>query len=258
MANDAQGWDELIAKLGAAHGDLVAVEATGGYERGLVCTVQGARLAVAARSIRSVIKQLDKQIAALDGGVDDHMDRHFAKQRDLLVSVKGVGHVMILSMTADAVDAGGALLFVALAQPVQAHLPLLHRCLHRHKAHRGSRGGLADRGSIVGIVLATGALLAVGGGEARGDQPRIHPLYPGHLLGNIHAYPNDRRTCKFRHGLPLSHFRLTTRTSILVPRHRHWIGEVPSHSLEPTRTGMALAPQLKRCASFSGHGAYAS
>jgi len=35
VANDANGWDELTAKLKAAHVDLVALEATGGYERGL-------------------------------------------------------------------------------------------------------------------------------------------------------------------------------------------------------------------------------
>lgn len=184
VANEAQGWDELIATLSAAQVDLVVVEATGGYERGLVCALQGAGIAVArviprqardfaksmgvlaktdqvdvrvlrefadvlsrheqrsryitpvleqaraqlaelmvrrrqlvdmrvaehnrlehagpvaARSIRSVIKLLDKQIAALDANVDDRMDRHFAKQRDLLDSVKGVGPMTILSMTA--------------------------------------------------------------------------------------------------------------------------------------------------------------
>ena len=42
LANDAHGWDELTAKLRAAKVDLVVVEATGGYERGLVCALQGA------------------------------------------------------------------------------------------------------------------------------------------------------------------------------------------------------------------------
>jgi transposase len=56
--------------------------------------------AVAARSIRSVIKLLDKQLAALDAGIDDHMNRHFGHQRELLDSVKGVGPVTILTMTA--------------------------------------------------------------------------------------------------------------------------------------------------------------
>jgi transposase len=33
MANDAAGWNELVAKLQAAHADLVVLEATGGYWR---------------------------------------------------------------------------------------------------------------------------------------------------------------------------------------------------------------------------------
>jgi transposase len=45
--NDAAGWDELIAMLQAANVDLVVVEATGGYERGLVCALQGAGMVVA-------------------------------------------------------------------------------------------------------------------------------------------------------------------------------------------------------------------
>jgi len=164
VANNAPGWDELTAMLQAADVDLVVIEATGGYDRGLVCALQGAGLAVArvnprqardfaksmgvlaktdqvdartlrefadvlsrheqraryitpmleqaradlaelmtrrhqlvdmrvaehnrleqagpvaARSIRSVIKLLDKQLAALDANIDDHMNRHFGKQ----------------------------------------------------------------------------------------------------------------------------------------------------------------------------------
>ncbi|MBE0547990.1 MAG: IS110 family transposase [Rubrivivax sp.] len=182
--NDAKGWDELIAKLRAADVDLVVVEATGGYERGLVCALQSAgitvarvnprqardfaksmgvlaktdrvdarvlrdfadviarhkdrakyitamvqaeRLALAAlvtrrrqlvemrvaetnrldasnkltyRSIKRVIALLDKQIAQIDKSADDHMNRHFANQRKLLDSVKGVGPVTILTLAA--------------------------------------------------------------------------------------------------------------------------------------------------------------
>ena len=47
LDNDARGWDGLIAKLQATGVDLVVVEATGGYERGLVCALQGAGIAVA-------------------------------------------------------------------------------------------------------------------------------------------------------------------------------------------------------------------
>ena len=54
----------------------------------------------AARSIHSVLKLLDKQIAAVDQHIDDHMDRHFKEQRRLLDTVKGVGPVTILTLTA--------------------------------------------------------------------------------------------------------------------------------------------------------------
>ena len=47
VVNDASGWDELIAKFKAANVDLVVLEATGGYERGLVCALQDAGIAVA-------------------------------------------------------------------------------------------------------------------------------------------------------------------------------------------------------------------
>lgn len=184
VANDAPGWDELTAKLKAAEIDLVVLEATGGYERGLVCALQGAGITVArvnprqardfaksmgvlaktdrvdartlrdfadvlarhkdrakyitpmlderrqalaelmtrrrqlvdmrvaegnhlehagklaARSIKSVLKTLDRQIGAIDHEIDDHMDRHFKDQRALLDSVKGVGPVTILTLTA--------------------------------------------------------------------------------------------------------------------------------------------------------------
>ena len=184
VVNDAGGWDELTAMLRSGGVDLVVVEATGGYERGLVCALQDAGLCVArvnprqardfaksmgvlaktdqvdartlrdfadvlarhanrsqyvtpmvepmrqqleelmtrrrqlvemrvaehnrlehagpraSRSIRSVLKLLDKQIAAVDQHIDDHMDRHFGAQRDLLDSVKGVGPVTILTLTA--------------------------------------------------------------------------------------------------------------------------------------------------------------
>lgn len=52
------------------------------------------------RGILSMIKLLDKQLAAIDVDIDDHMDLHFTQQRDLLDSVKGVGPVTILTLTA--------------------------------------------------------------------------------------------------------------------------------------------------------------
>jgi transposase len=183
VANDASGWNELTAKCKDAGVDLVVLEATGGYERGLVCALQEAGITVArvnprqardlrsmgvlaktdqvdartlrdfadvlarhperakyitvmpdehrqqlaelmtrrrqlvdmrvaennrlehagkrsARSITSVLKTLDRQLAAIDREIDDHIDRHFKDQRTLLDSVKGVGPVTILTLTA--------------------------------------------------------------------------------------------------------------------------------------------------------------
>ena len=185
VVNDANGWGELTAKFKEANVDLVVLEATGGYERGLVCALQDAGITVArvnprqardfaksmgvlaktdqvdartlrdfadvlarhkdrtkyitpmldehrqqlaelmtrrrqlvdmrvaegnhlehattkhsVRSIKSVLKILDKQLQAIDREVDDHMDRHFKDQRALLDSVKGVGPVTILTLTA--------------------------------------------------------------------------------------------------------------------------------------------------------------
>jgi transposase len=54
----------------------------------------------AVRSIKSVLKTLDKQLEAIDREIDDHIDRHFKEQRKLLDSVKGVGPVTILTLTA--------------------------------------------------------------------------------------------------------------------------------------------------------------
>lgn len=183
LVNDATGWDELIAKFKNANVDLVVIEASGGYERGLVCALQGADIMVArvnprqvrdfaksmgvlaktdkvdsrvlrdfgdvlanhrdrakyitpvidpqrlelaalmirrrqlvdmrvaesnrldqaspraVRSIKYVLKTLDKQIADIDRDADDHLDRHFKEQRTLLDSVKGVGPVTIMTLT---------------------------------------------------------------------------------------------------------------------------------------------------------------
>lgn len=184
VANEVSGWDELNAKLQAARVDLVVVEATGGYERGLVCALQHGGIAVARvnprqardfaksmgvlaktdrvdartlrdfadvlarhgqrskyitpmqdeqrralaelmtrrrqivdmrvaesnrlehagklaeRSIKMVLKTLDKQLKSVDDEIDSQMDRHFSDQRKLLDSVKGVGPVTILTLTA--------------------------------------------------------------------------------------------------------------------------------------------------------------
>jgi transposase len=54
----------------------------------------------AVRSIQLVMKTLDKQIEVIDTDIDSHLDQHFKQQRSLLDSVKGVGPVTILTLTA--------------------------------------------------------------------------------------------------------------------------------------------------------------
>lgn len=184
LANDADGWNGAVALLSQADVDLVVMEATGGYERGLLCVLQTAGFNVArvnprqardfaksmgvlaktdqvdartlrdfadvlarhedraryitpmvdahrqelaelmtrrrqlidmrvaegnrlehagkraARSIGSVIKTLDKQLQNVDADIDRHMDQHFKSQRQLLDTVKGIGVVTTLTLTA--------------------------------------------------------------------------------------------------------------------------------------------------------------
>jgi transposase len=79
LVNAASGWDELIAKLQHAEVDLVVVEATGGYERGLVCALQGAGLAVARvnpRQARDFAKSMG--VLAKTDRVDARVLRDFA------------------------------------------------------------------------------------------------------------------------------------------------------------------------------------
>jgi transposase len=45
--NDAYGWNKLTATLLARGVDVVILEATGGYERGVLCALQPAGVAVA-------------------------------------------------------------------------------------------------------------------------------------------------------------------------------------------------------------------
>jgi transposase len=183
LGNDAKGWDEAITKLRSAEVDLIVVEATGGYERGLVSSLQAAGLTVArvnprqardyaksmgelaktdtidarilrdfgdaiarredrskyitamidehraqlselvvrrrqlvemrvaeanrlehargptVRSIRAVLKTLDKQLADVDRDADGLMEAYFKGQAKLLDSVQGVGTVTILTLT---------------------------------------------------------------------------------------------------------------------------------------------------------------
>lgn len=79
VSNDAHGWDELTAKLQAAKVDLVVVEATGGYERGLVCALQSAGVCVARvnpRQARDFAKSMG--VLAKTDQVDARTLRDFA------------------------------------------------------------------------------------------------------------------------------------------------------------------------------------
>lgn len=79
VANDADGYDALIAIFKAAQADLVALEATGGYERGLVCALQGAGIAVARlnpRQARDFAKSMG--VLAKTDRVDARLLRDFA------------------------------------------------------------------------------------------------------------------------------------------------------------------------------------
>jgi transposase len=80
VANDAGGCSELIAKFQDADIELVVIEATGGYERALVCALQGAGLAVARvnpRQARDFAKAMG--VLAKTDRVDARLLRDFAE-----------------------------------------------------------------------------------------------------------------------------------------------------------------------------------
>lgn len=230
LDNDAEGWSALAAKLKAEQVDLVVVEATGGYERALVCALQAAGIEVArvnprqardfaksmgvlgktdkvdarvlrdfadvlarhkdrhkyitaaaephrqalaalvvrrrqlvdmrvaesnrldqatkvtARSIRSIIKALDKQLAEVDTDIDGLLEQHFSAQRKLLDSVKGVGPVTIVTLTALLPELG------RLDRRQIAKLVGVAPLPHDSGQYRGKRkiwGGRADVRSVV-------------------------------------------------------------------------------------------------------------
>ena len=79
VVNDASGWDALIAKLKESQADLVVVEATGGYERGLVTALHRAQLSVARvnpRQARDFAKSMG--VLAKTDRVDARCLRDFA------------------------------------------------------------------------------------------------------------------------------------------------------------------------------------
>ena len=65
FSNDCEGRKELIARLLADQVDLVVIEATGGYERELVCELQQAGLTVARLNPRQA-RDFAKSLGYLD------------------------------------------------------------------------------------------------------------------------------------------------------------------------------------------------
>jgi transposase len=79
LANDSSGWGHLVAKLKERNVDLVVVEATGGYERQLVCALQAAGIAVARvnpRQARDFAKSMG--VLAKTDRIDARLLRDFA------------------------------------------------------------------------------------------------------------------------------------------------------------------------------------
>ena len=79
VSNDADGWDALAAKLKADGVDVVALEASGGYEKGVACALQLAGLQVVvlnAKQARDFAKAMG-QLAKTDE-VDAQVLKQFA------------------------------------------------------------------------------------------------------------------------------------------------------------------------------------
>lgn len=79
VVNDVPGWDELIARFKDGAVDLVVIEASGGYERGLICALQNASIAVARvnpRQARDFAKSMG--VLAKTDRVDALVLRDFA------------------------------------------------------------------------------------------------------------------------------------------------------------------------------------
>ena len=66
VANEASGWNELIAKCKAADVDLVVLESTGGYEREVVCALQDAGI-----RWRGVNPRQARALASPSGGLGE-------------------------------------------------------------------------------------------------------------------------------------------------------------------------------------------
>ena len=106
------------------------------------------------RSIMRVLRMLDKQLQEIDADIDDRMNKHFEEQRTLLDSVKGVGSVTILTLTAGLPELG------QIGHRQIAKLVGVAPLADDSGSHRGKRfiyGGRAD----VRAVLYMAAVVAI-------------------------------------------------------------------------------------------------
>lgn len=106
------------------------------------------------RSIMRVLRTLDKQLEKIDADIDDRMNKYFEEQRALLDSVKGVGAVTILTLTAGLPELG------RVGHKQIAKLVGVAPMANDSGHHRGKRliyGGRAD----VRAVLYMAALVAI-------------------------------------------------------------------------------------------------
>lgn len=246
VANSAAGWDELIATFKSARIDVVVIEASGGYERGLVGALHAAAITVArvnprqardfaksmgelaktdrvdarmlrdfadviarharrsryltplleperaelaammtrrrqliemrvaesnrleqasrraARSIEVVLKTLDRQVKAIDDDIDRHLDRYFMQQSTLLDTVKGVGRVMILTLTSALPELGN------LGRRQIAKLVGVAPLAHESGPRKGKRHIAGGRAEVRAVVYMA-ALSAIRSNPVIGD-----------------------------------------------------------------------------------------
>ena len=108
MTNDAAGCNELTTKLKAAGVDLVVVEATGGYERGLVVALHDAGVAVARVNPRQardfaksmgVLAKTDRVDARVLRDFADVLARHKDRARYITVPVQATRAELAVLMT---------------------------------------------------------------------------------------------------------------------------------------------------------------
>jgi transposase len=124
----------------------------------------------AARSIRAVLKALDKQLAGIDADIDGHLEEHFKPQRELLESIKGVGPVTTLALVAMLPELGKL-----QRRPICKLAGRRLRQAQRQTAHLG-RARVGARRVVHGNAVS-------------------HALQPGHQ-GHVRAAAGNRQAQK--------------------------------------------------------------